>query len=100
LIKIKGAFELALKGIKSVSVQKMLGCSKKSNTDNVIEPVQKSQVDKALSYAKAVGMDSNNTNMMVIATTQGMDVAGKSMIAEHTDANGKFDYAAMRAMYG
>jgi len=80
-----------------------MSCGKKCTDDiinNTISPIEKKKVDTALNYAKTVGMDSNNTKMMVIASTQGMDVAAKTMISEHTDSNGKFDYAAMRSMYG
>jgi hypothetical protein len=82
-----------------------MSCGKKCTDDiinNTISPIEKKKVDtaKARAYAKTVGMDSNNTKMMVIASTQGMDVAAKTMISEHTDSNGKFDYAAMRSMYG
>ena len=81
-----------------------MSCGKKVQDviKNTFTPTGNKTVDttKALNYAKAVGMDSNNTKMAVVASTQGMDVAAKEMIAEHTDSNGRFDYAAMRSMYG
>ncbi len=55
---------------------------------------------RAENYAKSVGMDQVNTEMAVIMATQGYEVAGKAMIAKHTDKNGNLDYAAMRNMYG
>ena len=55
---------------------------------------------RAETYAKAVGMDSANTKVAVLMATQGMDAGAKAMINEHTDENGKFDYAARRARYG
>ena len=50
---------------------------------------------KGLAYAKAVGMDQANTEMTVIAATQGLDAAAKAMIDESGG-----DYFAMRARYG
>jgi len=76
-------------------------CGKKS-TDVTVEPIEKvtPTVEKALNYAKAVGMDSENTKIAVIAATQGMDVAKQTMINEFTDSNGNFDYCATRLKYG
>jgi hypothetical protein len=47
-----------------------------------------------------VGMDPANAKMVDVMVTQGPDAAAKAMIAEHTDASGKFDYFAMREQYG
>jgi hypothetical protein len=46
-------------------------------------------------YAKAVGMDSVNTKMAVIASTQGFDAAAKAMMEESGN-----DYFLMRSRYG
>ncbi len=73
-------------------------CGKKY-ADNIINNTISPTV-KALNYAKAVRMDDANTKIMVIAETQGMDVAVNTMISKHTDSNGTFDYAAMRNEYG
>jgi len=51
--------------------------------------------NRALEYAKNVGMDAANTNMAVIAATEGWDAAAKAMV----DSCGG-DYAAMRAQFG
>jgi hypothetical protein len=50
---------------------------------------------RAKYYAKAVGMDSANTKMAVIAATQGWDAASKAMMEECGN-----DYATMRSRYG
>ena len=50
-------------------------------------------------YAEAMGMDQANTKMTVVMATQGTDAVCKAMISEFTKDN-KFDYNAMRDMYG
>jgi hypothetical protein len=56
--------------------------------------------DRAETYAKAIKMDQANAKMAVVMATEGKDAAAKAMIKEHTNSDCKFDYAAMRGMYG
>ena len=51
-------------------------------------------------YAKDMGMDHANTKMAVVMATQGPDAAANAMISEFTTPSGRFDYMAMRNMYG
>ena len=46
-------------------------------------------------YAKAVGMDPTNTEMAVVAATQGLEAAAKEMLKTTGG-----DYMAMRQMFG
>jgi hypothetical protein len=90
-----------------------MSCVPKQQCDLVAQPIVKTikqtftptghveaDTERAKQYANAVGMDKANTDMAIIAATQGMDVAAKTMISNHTDTNGIFDYAAMRSTYG
>ena len=81
-----------------------------SMNNNVSEPITKTtftptgnvaeDTQRALDYSKQFKLDQANERIAVIATTQGWETASKTMIADHTDKNGKFDYAAMRSQYG
>lgn len=65
--------------------------------NNIFTPTGNNEDDKnrALEYAKEVGMDQANTKMAVVMATQGKDAAAKAMLADCGN-----DYAAMRARYG
>ena len=68
---------------------------------NTFTPTDDFEKDKerGQKYAEAIGMDAANTKMAVVMATQGSQVAAKEMISEFTKDN-KFDYSAMREMYG
>jgi hypothetical protein len=68
-----------------------------SGNKQIFTPTGDIATDKASgeAYAKAVGMDSANTKMAVIASTQGMDAAAKAMMDESGG-----DYFLMRSRYG
>lgn len=55
--------------------------------------------DHAESYAKAVKMDQANKDIAVVMAAKGPQAAAQAMIDKFT-VDGKFDYAAMRDMYG
>ena len=64
---------------------------------DICTPTGNFELDKkrAQSYAKAVGMDTANSKMMEVMTTQGPQAASKAMMEDCGN-----DYAAMRARYG
>ena len=64
---------------------------------DICTPTGNFELDKkrAQTYAKAVGMDTANSKMMEVMTTQGPQAASKAMMEDCGN-----DYAAMRARYG
>ena len=52
-------------------------------------------IKRAEKYATVVGMDTANTEMLKVFTTQGPQAAAKAMMEDCGN-----DYAAMRARYG
>ena len=67
------------------------------NIKTICTPTGNFEVDKerAEDYAKNVGMDKANTDMMVVMATEGPAAAAKAMM----EACGN-DYSAMRSRFG
>jgi hypothetical protein len=67
------------------------------NIKTISTPTNDFEVDKkrAEDYAKNVGMDKANTDMMVVMTTEGLQSAAKAMMESCGN-----DYALMRSRYG
>ena len=57
-------------------------------------------IQRAKDYSNLVGMDSANSKILEVMTTQGPDAAFKAMVSEFTNNEENFDYAAMRMRYG